>query len=48
MTSEVEEGMWIHMGGYGWFRGKWVNLRTVKSLAYNLKFFVLAYQKPFH
>ena len=47
MMSEAVEGMWIHMGSYGWFRGKWVDLRLVKSVVYNLKFFLLAYQKHF-
>ena len=27
MMSDAEEGTWIHMGGYGWFMGQWVNLR---------------------
>ena len=25
MTSQAEEGMWIHTGGYGRLRGEWVN-----------------------
>ena len=25
MTSQAIEGTWIRTGGYGWFRGEWVN-----------------------
>ena len=25
MTSQRVERAWIHTGGYGWFRGEWVN-----------------------
>ena len=24
MTSQMVEGMWLHMGSYRWFRGEWV------------------------